>query len=146
MPLFSKTIESAVEIDAPFDAVWNTVANLPGYHEWNRATRFAVPAVVGKIQAMKVKLGPLWLAVPVLIQHCNAQQGLRWVGGIPGLITGSHYFRVERLGEQRVRLVQGEDFTGLLVPVLLPLLGGILGTLYAGINADTKMVVARKSP
>jgi hypothetical protein len=145
MPLFSKTIESAVDIDATFDSVWNTVANLPGYHEWNRATRFAVPAVVGKLQTMRVKLGPLWLAVPVLIQHCDAQQGLRWVGGIPGLITGSHYFRVEKTGENHVRLVQGEDFTGLLVPVLLPLLGGVLATLYAGINADTKASVARKA-
>lgn len=145
MPLFRKTIESAVEIDAPFDTVWATVANLPVYQQWNRATRFAVPAVVGKLQTMRVKLGPLWLAVPVLIQHCDAQQGLRWVGGIPGLITGSHYFRVESLGENRVRLVQGEDFAGLLVPVLLPLLGGILGTLYAGINADTKTAVARKA-
>ena len=143
---FRKTIESATAVDAPAEQVWQVITDLPRYRDWNRATRFNTAPTVGKMQLMMVKLGFLWLPVPVLIQHCDAQQGLRWIGGIPGLITGSHYFRAEPVDDQHTRLVQGEDFYGLLVPVLLPLLGSILGTLYATINADTKAWCERQNP
>ncbi|MGZ8567129.1 MAG: SRPBCC domain-containing protein, partial [Actinomycetota bacterium] len=45
---------------------------------------------------------------------------LRWVGRLvaPGLFDAEHSFRVEPLGEGRVRFVQTEAFRGLLVPFL----------------------------
>ena len=136
--MFTKTVETSVAIQAPANKVWAVVGTLEHYKSWNRATLFGRAATPGKLQLMRVRLGALWLPVPVLIRHCDARQGLRWTGGIPGLITGSHYFRVEAGDETHARLVQGEDFSGLLVPVLLPLLDSTLAALYAGINADAK--------
>lgn len=136
--IFRKSINSAIDIHAPDELVWHTLEDLQRYRAWNQATRFNTAPKVGKIQLMMVRLGTLWLPVPVLIQHCNAQQGLRWIGGIPGLITGSHYFRTQAIDRNRTRLEQGEDFFGLLVPLLLPLLDNVLGTLYDNINVDAK--------
>ena len=44
---------------------------------------------------------------------------LRWIGRllIPGLFDGEHIFNIEPLGTNRVRFVQREIFTGLLVPL-----------------------------
>jgi hypothetical protein len=44
---------------------------------------------------------------------------LRWIGHllIPGLFDGEHIFTIEPLGPNRVRFVQREIFTGLLVPL-----------------------------
>lgn len=136
--MFSKTLETSVVINAPAGKVWSVVGALEHYAGWNRATLFNRAAIPGQFRLMRVRLGILWLPVPVLIRQCDAQQGLRWTGGIPGLITGSHYFRVESQGKNQARLVQGEDFAGLLVPVLLPWLGSTLDALYTGYNADAK--------
>jgi hypothetical protein len=44
---------------------------------------------------------------------------LRWIGHllIPGLFDGEHIFTIEPLGANRVRFVQREIFSGLLVPL-----------------------------
>lgn len=136
--MFRQTITTSIDIDAPAGQLWQLVGTLECYAGWNSATVFRTPAKAGRIQLMRVKLGGLWLPVPVLIQHCDQHNGLRWIGGIPGLITGSHYFCIEPVDAQRSRLVQGEDFTGLLVPLLLPLLGSVLNSLYSSINHDVQ--------
>jgi len=45
---------------------------------------------------------------------------LRWLGRlwIPGLLEGEHIFEIEPLGPERVRFVQREVFSGLLVPLM----------------------------
>jgi hypothetical protein len=52
----------------------------------------------------------------------EAAQGrqLRWLGRllVPGLFDGEHRFTIRPLGDGQVRLVQQEDFRGLLVPLL----------------------------
>ena len=136
--IFRQSIRSGIEIEATGDRVWQNLSDLEQYRHWNRSTRFNTAPKAGKVQLMLVKLGVLWLPVPVLIQHCNARQGLRWIGGIPGLITGSHYFQPQAIDQNRSRLAHGEDFSGLLVPVLLPLLSKVLDALYDTINSDIK--------
>jgi Uncharacterized conserved protein len=44
---------------------------------------------------------------------------LRWIGHllIPGLFDGEHIFTIEPLGTNRVRFIQCEIYTGLLVPL-----------------------------
>lgn len=44
---------------------------------------------------------------------------LRWIGRVvvPGLFDGEHHFEIQPLGPGRVRFVQEERFTGVLVPV-----------------------------
>jgi hypothetical protein len=45
---------------------------------------------------------------------------LRWIGRVlvPGIFDGEHSFTIQPLGNGQVRLVQQEDFRGLLVPLL----------------------------
>lgn len=42
---------------------------------------------------------------------------MRWRLLIPGLLDAEHYFQIEPLGPSQVRFVQGERFSGLLVPL-----------------------------
>jgi hypothetical protein len=44
---------------------------------------------------------------------------LRWLGHLllPGLFDGEHEFQIHRLGPTRVRFVQQERFTGMLLPL-----------------------------
>jgi hypothetical protein len=46
---------------------------------------------------------------------------LRWLGRVvlPGIFDGEHFFQIEPLDQgRRTRFIQGERFTGLLVPLL----------------------------
>ena len=48
-------------------------------------------------------------------------QELRWLGRVvlPGIFDGEHFFKIEPLDQgRRTRLIHGERFTGLLVPLL----------------------------
>ena len=53
---------------------------------------------------------------------------LRWLGRLllPGLFDGLHSFVIDPIQENRVSFVQGERFTGLLVPLF-----GLLGVFKA---------------
>lgn len=54
------------------------------------------------------------------IQIVKPHQKLTWLGklGIKGLFDGYHYFEIMPIDEHRCLFIQGENFTGLLVPFL----------------------------
>lgn len=86
---------------------------------------------------MTVRLFGIRISLPVLIEIFVEKQQLRWRGGIPGLMTGSHYFDLRESADDAkvTRLVQGEYFNGVFVPLILPLIRSELNNLYAGINS-----------
>lgn len=66
---------------------------------------------------------------------------LVWRGSlrVPGMFTGRHYFRLELADGGACRLVHGEDFSGLL----LPLMGGLLTDTKRGFHAMNGALKAR---
>jgi hypothetical protein len=54
-----------------------------------------------------------------LVLAAEPVRELRWRGKllIPGLFDGEHYFRLEPLPGGATKLVHGENFSGLLVPM-----------------------------
>jgi hypothetical protein len=56
-----------------------------------------------------------------MVLAATPSQELRWLGriGVPGIFDGEHRFRIESLGQDHVRFVQEERFTGLLAPIIL---------------------------
>jgi hypothetical protein len=54
------------------------------------------------------------------VLEADPRKRLRWIGRVlvPGVFDGEHSFTIEPLGEGRVRVVQQEHFSGLLVPLL----------------------------
>lgn len=140
-----RNIESTIEINAPSAAVWSRLSCLNNYATWNSKTRFAANGAMDKTILMRVKLFGLWLPVPVRIQTFSPTAGLRWKGGIPGIFTGSHYFRLEPLRKGRTLLRQGEDFSGLCVRPLWTVLRNELAALHQSINSDLQAAVASKA-
>lgn len=136
-----RTVSSAIDIDAPPSQVWAVLTDLSGYPAWNplfprgsgqlavgeRLTLASRPTV-GRAMTIRVKL----LAV-------RPDTELRWVGGLPGLIGGEHSF-VLTAADGGTRLVQGETFRGLLVPLSGKLLGGLEAD-YAALNRALKQRV-----
>ena len=60
--------------------------------------------------------------MPITVEVLRAEAGreLRWVGPaqewVRRVASGTHYFRIEKTGDRRIRFEHGEEFTGLVVP------------------------------
>jgi hypothetical protein len=113
------TLTASIDIDAGPDEVWAVLADLPAYREWN-------PFIVsssGELRpgatlrnTMRDVTGETTFTPTVLV--VNPGRELRWLGSVGpgGIFDGEHSFLIEPLGPGRVRLVQREEFRGVLIP------------------------------
>lgn len=115
-------LRTEIEIAASAAAVWELLADFPRHPEWNPF----IQSISGELavgSSLKVAIcppggKPMRFTPRVLVAEPGRE--LRWLGRVllPGLFDGEHYFRLESTGERSVRLVHGERFSGLLLPLL----------------------------
>lgn len=121
-----KKIETSITIKASAEQVWQVLTDFKAYPLWSPTIkRFERQPVEGKRCAVilenpdgfKIKMNPRFLCI-------DPNRELRWKGEllIPGIFDGEHYFILEQVGEGEVRLIQGELFSGLLIPFCKKLL------------------------
>ena len=72
--------------------------------------------------AMSVRVGGLTLQLDARILSVSPGRQLRWVGPISSvkalLFSGEHYFLIQEIADDRVRFVHGEEFGGVLPPLV----------------------------
>jgi hypothetical protein len=74
-------------------------------------------------QRLRIRLQPVGGRAmtfrPTVLEATPGRQ-LRWLGHLllPGIVDGEHRLTIQPLGQGQGRLVQQEDFRGLLVPLL----------------------------
>ena len=138
-------LHSEIEIGAPAQRVWHVLTDFAAYSSWNpfiRAIRgdlslgarleVTIHPDGGKAMSFKPKLVALEL-----------QKELRWKGRLllPGVFDGEHYFQLNSTSAGSVRFVQGERFSGLLVPLVLR--GSMLAGTLRGFAAMNQALKAR---
>ena len=116
-----KTLHTQIDIDASAERVWDTLTSIADYPIWNSF----MPHLAGTLapgERLEVRLEPPGGAAmtfrPTVLAVEPARE-LRWLGHllVPGLFDGVHQFEIHSLGPGRVRFVQQERFTGVLVPL-----------------------------
>ena len=116
-----RQISSEIEIEAPAERVWNLLTDFSRFPEWNPFIRKATgqPKVGERLEVNLQPSGARNMTFKPRVLKAESNRELRWVGRllIPGLFTGEHSFTIEQLDGKRVRFVQSERFTGLLVPL-----------------------------
>ena len=117
----TRTIRSAIEIRAPLETVWGVLTDFAAYPDWNPHVR----RVVGKVDSgARITIhtrppgGRMIVMRPTVICW-EPPRELRWRATFVSgrLFSGEHGFRVEPMGPNRVRFVQDETFSGVLVPL-----------------------------
>ena len=129
-----KRIFTEIEIEATPERVWGVLTDFPALREWNPL----VGSVEGELEIgkrLKVSLtGPrgLGMRFKSTILKAEVDRELRWVGRllVPGLFEGEHFFIIEPLEGDRTRFIQGEIYTGVLVPFMTVV--GILSNARIG--------------
>ena len=133
------TYQTETTIDAPPAEVWKHLADVDRHDEWSRHFKLRGRPVVGARGQVEFSLLGRVSRVPVVVERADEARELRWRGGPKGIVSGSHFFILEpRDGGQRTKLVHGEDFSGLIAPLVWVLLKAQLGPSYSGFNADLK--------
>jgi hypothetical protein len=118
----AKRLRAQVDIHASPERVWQILTDFGAYPEWNPFIVHAsgTPRAGERLTIrMQPEGGRGMTFRPTVLDNVPGKR-LRWLGRVlvPGVFDGEHSFFIEPLGEDRVRLVQQEDFRGVLVPLL----------------------------
>mgnify|MGYP005820655651 CR=1 FL=1 len=141
-----REIRTEVQIDAPREAVWDVLADFASYPEWNPFIHVTGEARVRtnvRLKTMPPGRPANTQTAEVLTawapRHLRIQGKLRWTW----LFAGTHIFELsERDGG--TRFVNREEFTGLLAPVVVWLLGSRLPSGFEAMNRALKERVERR--
>lgn len=117
----AREITTSIDIAAPASAVWAILTDFHGYSEWNPFVRL-IQGDLREGAKLEVMLdtpnrNPMTFN-PTLVK-LTPERELRWLGrlwSIPGLFTGEHRFEIQPAGENAIRFVQAERFTGVVAP------------------------------
>lgn len=115
------SITSSIDIHAPAETVWDVLTDFAAYPEWNGYTRITGTPAAG--ERLTVAPGPGAGRMPTFKPRVlqASEHRLAWKGSllVRGLFDGVHSFDVERLSDDECRLVQSEQFSGILAGLLL---------------------------
>jgi len=120
-----KEIHSEIVINAPASRVWQVLIDFKSYQQWNPFIRkIDGTAGQGNRISAQMHLGNRKMTFRPTVLAVDPDKELRWLGHllIPGLFDGEHSFIIEPLNGNCVRLIQKEEFKGLLVPFFTTLL------------------------
>jgi len=116
-------ITTSVQVAASPSTVWDVLMDFAAYPDWNPfITSIAGDAVPG--ESLNIKLSrpdkkPMSISPHVVT--ADAETRFSWLGtiGVRGIFDGHHQFVLEPT-PQGTRFKHFEEFTGLLVPLVLP--------------------------
>jgi hypothetical protein len=118
----AKQLRSEIDIHATPERVWQVLTDLPAYPRWNPFITSAKGEVRqgGRLTLRMQPAGGRAMTFRPTVLEATQGRRLRWLGHllVSGLFDGEHSFTIRPLGDGQVRLVQQEDFRGLLVPLL----------------------------
>lgn len=141
-PLPMTEISTDIRIDATAECVWEVLTDFPSYDLWNSVLHpIRGEAKAGSRLEVRVRfLGGLGVTFCVTVLRAELGRELRWVGQFlhPRLFTGEHSFTIEPMGNGRVRFVQRELYTGLLVRFIMLILEASNRRIFEEMNKALK--------
>ena len=133
-------IRNTFVIGAPPPAVWAALVDTERYAEWNpRLLRIEGAFVPGAVVALHYRKDRAWMPARFVVDvtACVPERELRFGGPrhiARALVRASHYFRLAPHADG-TELTHGEDFAGVLAGAVWPVLGPIVATNHADVNA-----------
>ncbi|HMQ50442.1 MAG TPA: SRPBCC domain-containing protein [Saprospiraceae bacterium] len=137
-----RSISTEIIIEASASKVWQVLMDHQSYPKWNPFIRSisGAPEVGKTISAHIQPEGQKAMHFQPLVLVHEPEKEFRWKGKlfISGLFDGEHFFRLEQMGADKTRFVHVENFTGLLVPPLLAMIGDSTRQGFEAMNRALK--------
>jgi hypothetical protein len=111
-------IRHSIEIKAPTEQVWQTVANFAGYAAWNSQLAYLGGEVRlgGELHLKLSAAGAAPYEYRAKLTHLEPNRRLTWLArtGLPGVFDGEHSFELEPTPSGSTRLTNREEYRGVL--------------------------------
>jgi hypothetical protein len=138
-----KKIRTEVIIQADSDEVWSVLTQFEKYIEWNPFIHITGDPGLGNVLENKMFLDEnekAQIFTPT-ITHWEDGKRFAWLGSlfIPGIFDGEHYFEVHQLTASRVKVIQGENFSGLLSSLVFWMIGKKTKSAFTRMNSALKL-------
>jgi hypothetical protein len=128
-------IETDIEIEAASARIWAILMDFAAMPGWNPFIKAIAgdPTPGSRLTVVVAPPGKVAMRFKPTVITVRPERELRWLGQliVPGIFDGEHYFHLEPIGDSRTHFVQGELFSG----CLLPFLGGAVSATEAGFQA-----------
>ena len=118
----NKSIKTEIVINASREKVWNILTDFDNYPKWNPfIIKIEGELVKGKKLTNTMLNGGKKFVFKPTILSVIPHQYFDWLGKlfIPGIFDGHHYFEIDELSSNQIKLTQGEHFWGILSTSIL---------------------------
>lgn len=115
-------IKTEIIINSPTQKVYEILTNLTNYEKWNP---FIIKSegIVGVGNRIKntMRNGDKSIVFKPRIVIADGEKNFAWLGsfGVKGIFDGYHYFHLQPIEENKVLLIHGEKFSGILAKFVL---------------------------
>ena len=142
-------LKAAISIDADVNAVWAILTDLEGHAQWNP---FIIEAsgIVADGEKLRVVMRPEGSRPTTFrptVTMVDAPETFEWLGtlGPRGIFDGRHRFDIEPI-DGGTRFVQSEQFSGVLAPLIMRMIGNRTLRSFEAMNAALKERVEAANP
>jgi len=143
----NKSIKTEIIINSSKERVWNTLTSFKDYPGWNPF----IISIEGELQPgrrLKNTLmnGDKKFVFKPVVMSVVPYQYFDWVGSlfVRGIFDGHHYFEIDELNANQVKLIQGEDFSGLFATAILKKIGNSTRNNFIAMNQAIKVIAEKQ--
>lgn len=121
-----KRINTEIIINASAETVWSILTDLAAYPQWNPFI-IKIEGTLQKGNRLRntLKNGNKTIVFKPVIQEITPMVSFSWLGSlfVKGLFDGRHFFIIEPISPDQIKLIHGEDFSGILSTMILKKIG-----------------------
>ena len=142
----NKSIKTEIIINASKEKVWNILTGFTHYSNWNPF----IVSIEGELQKGKklkntmLNGGKRFVFKPTVLSVVPYQY-FDWLGSlfVKGLFDGHHYFEIDELSDNQIKLTQGEHFSGILSGFILKKIADETRNNFIKMNGAVKTLAER---
>jgi hypothetical protein len=136
-----KDIRTEIEINASPEKVWQILSDFEIFPAWNPfVIKVSGKPKVGEVLQIEVQLpeSRLLKFTPTVLK-ADPNKELRWVGTMSlNAFCGEHFYQIEKLGDDKIRFIHGEHFSGWMVGLIWIMFGKKIEKGYGLMNVALK--------
>jgi len=141
-------IETKIIINDSHENVWKTFMNFQEHDQWNDFLRIqsGEKKVGDKIKVDFLSNGKVKMTMKPTVVKIEENEVFEWIGnlGIKGIFDGHHQFRFKDIGNHQTEFIQAEDFSGLLIRLLMKSVIEPTAIQFKELNENFKLFIESK--
>lgn len=138
-------IKTEVVLNAPIEKVWAILTDLETWSEWNPfIIQASGDATVGSKLTNTLVNNEKPMVFQPVVTELEINKKFAWLGSaFAGGFKGRHYFALEAINHNQVKLTHGETFFGWLVWLIFPLIKQQTLQGFERMNEALKLRIAK---